>query len=137
VLKFLGDGLLAVFPAEGRDAEQACGNALDAAMDARTRNTSVNTARSRSGEPALDLSVTLHFGDVVYGNIGTARRLDFTVIGQAVNELSRMEALGKSLGRELLLSDSFARLCGRPTVSLGAHALRGITAPREIHIVAP
>jgi adenylate cyclase len=136
VLKFLGDGLLAVFPAEGREPEPACRQALAAATDARTRNTSVNMERSRVGEPVLDLSVALHFGDVVYGNIGTARRLDFTVIGPAVNELSRMEALGKSLGRELLLSDSFARRCGRPTVSLGPHELRGITAPREIHVVA-
>jgi adenylate cyclase len=136
VLKFLGDGLLAVFGAEGTGAERACGAAMDAALDASLRNAKLNTARAERGEPRLDLSIALHFGDVAYGNVGTARRLDFTVIGPAVNELSRMEALGKALGRELLLSQSIARRCGRPVLSLGPHALRGVAGTREMYIVA-
>lgn len=137
VLKFLGDGLLAVFASEGDDADRACRAALNAAVDARTRNAALNARRTARSEPALDLSIALHFGDVVYGNIGTARRLDFTVVGPAVNEVSRMEALGKGLGRELLLSDSIAHRCGRPVLSLGPYELRGVAGTRELYVVAP
>ena len=119
ILKFLGDGLLAVFGSDQIGAERACGEALSAAADACSRNAALKARRLAEGGPALDLSIALHFGDVVYGNVGTARRLDFTVIGPAVNELSRMEALGKALGRELLLSQSIALRCGRPVLSLG------------------
>jgi adenylate cyclase len=136
VLKFLGDGLLGVFPAAQVGAERACSAALSTALDAGDRNAALNARRAREGGPALDLTIALHFGDVVYGNIGTARRLDFTVIGPAVNEVSRMEALGKSLGRGLLLSESLARRCGRPVESLGPHALRGIAGTREMYVVA-
>ena len=93
VLKFLGDGILAVFPAAPSGAERACIEAVRAAIDARRRNAALNARRAAVGGPTLDLSIALHFGDVLYGNIGTARRLDFTVVGPAVNELSRMEAL--------------------------------------------
>jgi adenylate cyclase len=137
ILKFLGDGLLAVFAAEPVGAEQACRDALSAAIEAGERNVGLNVRRSAAGGPTLDLTVALHFGDVVYGNIGTARRLDFTVIGPAVNEVSRMEALGKALGRPLLLSESIARHCGRPVLNLGPHALRGIAGTREMYVVAP
>jgi adenylate cyclase len=136
VLKFLGDGLLAVFPVGEVDTETACRNALAAATEALARNAALNARRVAEGAPALDLVLVLHFGDVVYGNIGTARRLDFTVIGQAVNEASRMEALGKSLGEPLLLSETFARSCGRGCVSLGRHSLRGIPGEREIFVLA-
>lgn len=135
ILKFMGDGLLAVFPADAVDAATACGNALAAAAEARARNLALNARRAAAGAPELDLSVVLHFGDVVYGNVGTARRLDFTVIGPAVNEASRMEALGKALGRPLLLSETFARRLSRPSVSLGWHSLRGIAAEREIFVL--
>jgi adenylate cyclase len=132
VLKFLGDGLLAVFPSEHIGAERACHEALSAAVDAGGRNAALSARRTTEGGPALDLSIALHFGDVVYGNIGTARRLDFTVVGPAVNEVSRMETLGKALGRELLLSQSIAHRCGRPVLSLGPHQLRGTTGMREM-----
>ena len=136
VLKFLGDGLLAVFPSERVGAERACHDALDAAVDAGARNAALNARRASEGGPALDLSVALHFGDVIYGNIGTARRLDFTVVGPAVNEVSRMESLGKALGAELLLSHSIAHRCGRPVLSLGPHALRGTSGMREMFALA-
>jgi adenylate cyclase len=137
VLKFLGDGLLAVFPSEGVGAERACREALSAAVDASGRNAALNARRTTEGGPALDLSIALHFGDVIYGNIGTARRLDFTVVGPAVNEVSRMETLGKALGAELLLSQSIAHRCGRPVLSLGSHKLRGTTGMREMFALAP
>jgi adenylate cyclase len=136
VLKFLGDGLLAVFPSEHIGAERACHEALSAAVDAGGRNAALNARRATEGGPALDLSIALHFGDVIYGNIGTARRLDFTVVGPAVNEVSRMEALGKVLGRALLLSQSIAHRCGRPVLSLGPHKLRGTSGMREMFTLA-
>lgn len=136
ILKFLGDGLLAIFPSEQIGAEHACSAALSAAVDAGARNAVLNVRRTAEGGPTLDLSIALHFGDVVYGNIGTARRLDFTIVGPAVNEVSRMEALGKALGHKLLLSQSVADRCGRPVLGLGAHELRGIAGRREMYTVA-
>ena len=84
----------------------------------------------------LALDIVLHRGDAVYGNVGAARRLDFTVIGRAVNEASRMEALCERLGRPLLLSAAFAARCGRPTISLGRFALRGLEGEVEITALA-
>jgi adenylate cyclase len=136
VLKFLGDGILAVFPATPLGAEQACAAAVQAARDASRRNAALNARRAEAGAPTLELSIALHFGDVLYGNIGTARRLDFTVVGPAVNELSRMEALGKALGHRLLLSESIAHRCDHPVVSIGPHELRGVAGPREMYVVA-
>ncbi|MBN9490260.1 MAG: adenylate/guanylate cyclase domain-containing protein [Alphaproteobacteria bacterium] len=136
ILKFLGDGLLAIFPSEQIGAERACNAAVNAAIEACRQNAALNLRRKSTGGPALDLSTALHFGDVVYGNIGTARRLDFTIVGPAVNEVSRMEALGKALGRELLLSQSVADRCGHKVISVGAHELRGIAGHREMYTVA-
>ena len=137
ILKFLGDGLLAVFASDRIGAERACRDAVSAAVDARGRNAALNPRRATEGGPTLDLTIALHFGDVVYGNIGTARRLDFTVIGPAVNEVSRMEALCKELGSEVLLSQSIAQRCGHPVLSLGPHELRGTAGTREIYGLAP
>ena len=137
ILKFLGDGLLAIFPSEQIGAERACNAAVSAAIEACRQNAALNLRRKSSGGPALDLSIALHFGDVVYGNIGTARRLDFTIVGPAVNEVSRMEALGKALGSELVLSQSVADRCGHKVIGLGAHELRGIAGRREMYTVAP
>jgi adenylate cyclase len=137
ILKFLGDGLLAVFASDRIGAERACNDAVGAAVDACGRNAALNARRATEGGPTLDLSIALHFGDVVYGNIGTARRLDFTVVGPAVNEVSRMEALSKELDREVLLSQSIAQRCGHPVLSLGPHELRGTAGTREMYGLAP
>jgi adenylate cyclase len=141
VLKFLGDGLLAVFPdggPPGNAAEgDACVRALAAAEDALARTAALNAGRRARGGPELGLDVALHHGEVVYGNVGAARRLDFTVIGRAVNEASRMEALCEPLGRSLLLSARFAARCGRGTVSLGRFALRGVEGELEVAAPAP
>jgi adenylate cyclase len=136
ILKFLGDGLLGVFPAaDAGGAETACAMALAAAVEALKRTEALNAQRAAAGGPVLPLDVALHFGVVVYGNIGTRRRLDFTVIGKAVNEASRLEALCKTLGRPLLMSESFARhTAGRDrhrVVSLGRHVVTGL-GEREI-----
>lgn len=129
VLKFLGDGLLAGFPVMG-SPEDACAAALAAARAAIRRNRQVNDAQP--GTPRLDLDVALHLGEVFYGNIGAASRLEFTVIGPAVNEAARLESFCGTLERPLLMSESFARHCATPTMSLGRFALRGVSGAREI-----
>jgi adenylate cyclase len=135
ILKFLGDGLLAVFPAAAEQSAQdaACMLALTAAEDALARVAAVNAGRGAAG-PALLLDIALHVGEVFYGNIGTARRLDFTVIGSAVNEASRMEKLCDSVDRHLVLSAGVAVSCaasGRAVASIGRHVLAGV-GEREI-----
>ena len=79
--------------------------------------------------------MALHFGEVVYGNVGASRRLDFTVIGRAVNEASRMEGLCDRLGRNVILSEAFARRCARPTVAVGSFPLRDIAGDRTIYAI--
>jgi adenylate cyclase len=135
VLKFMGDGVLAAFPiTEERSREQACAAAIRAARAALERNAAVN--RRHAGETPLSLDVALHCGDVFYGNIGAAGRLDFTVIGPAVNEVSRMEALCNSLDCSVILSESVASVSPVPVRSLGRHRLRGIAAERELFTFA-
>ena len=134
VLKFIGDGLLAVFNIGGGNPANACCQGLHAALDALDGLTAANQHR----ELPLEAGVALHFGDVVYGNIGSEARLDFTVIGRAVNEATRIEALCRTLNRPLLISADFARICTcHPLVSLGHHRLRGVAAPQEIFAAAP
>jgi adenylate cyclase len=133
VLKFLGDGLLAAFPiTEERSREEACAAAVRAAQAALERNEAVN----RLHEVSLDLDIALHCGEVYYGNIGAAGRLDFTVIGPAVNEASRMEALCSPLDCSVILSERVASVSPVPVRSLGPHRLRGIAAERELFTFA-
>jgi adenylate cyclase len=137
ILKFLGDGLLAVFPVTDADRQPCpiCEDALRAAEEVVAANGALNGTRAARGEPALDVDVALHFGEAVYGNVGASRRLDFTVIGRAVNEISRMEMLCDRIGRSIVLSEIFAQRCSRPTVALGAFALRGIAGDRVLYAV--
>lgn len=131
VLKFLGDGVLAAFPiSEQRSREEACAAAIQAAQIALVRNEAVN--RLYGEETPLSLDIALHCGDVFYGNIGATGRLDFTVIGPAVNEASRMEALCSSLDCSVIMSGSVAEASPVPVRSLGHHRLRGIAAEREL-----
>lgn len=136
ILKFVGDGLLAVFPSQEGGAAVACARALRAALEALAANRDLNGSRAEKAEPALDVDAALHVGEVIYGNVGAARRLDFTVIGRAVNEASRMEGLCDRLGRNLVMSADFAAQCGRPTVALGDFALRGIAGARTVYGLA-
>lgn len=130
VLKFLGDGLLAAFPAAEGDPTAACAAMLRAAREALRRNAALNATLPE--DLRLDLDVALHLGQVFYGNVGAGSRLDFTVIGPAVNEAARLEALSGELGHALLMSEPFARACGCPAIGLGRHRLRGVSAPREV-----
>ena len=143
VLKFMGDGLLAIFPVEERcpdkpDAcpvDEACKRALDAAAEAEVNMQAFNAEREAAGAGPLDYGLALHVGEVMYGNIGAADRLDFTVIGPAVNLAQRIEQLCKSLGRRPLLSKPFAEACRRKTETLGRHDLRGVSGMHAIHAV--
>jgi adenylate cyclase len=135
ILKFIGDAMLAMFPLE---TEQACQRALQAALEARSAMAGLNTERIARGEEALGFGIALHAGDVMYGNIGAANRLDFTVVGPAVNLTSRLERLCRGLGLDLLISDTFARICACADYrSLGTHHLIGISRRVEVFTVAP
>ena len=125
ILKFLGDGLLAIFPSTNDDAT-ACAGALAAARDA------MRELKRLSGDPAYEADFALHVGEVGYGNIGTTDRLDFTVIGPAVNEAARMEKLCDTLGVNLVMSAHFAAHIDAAVTDVGVHQLRGVRAPRRL-----
>ena len=93
VLKFIGDGMLAIFPVAGRTPRDACDAALRAVAAARTGMAHLDAARGREGLPPLPFGAALHLGEMLWGNIGAADRLDFTAIGPAVNLVSRLEGL--------------------------------------------
>jgi adenylate cyclase len=130
ILKLIGDAVLAVFPLHG--ATRAGDGALSAAKDALRE---VAKLRTPSGEP-VRIGVALHVGEVLFGNVGASRRLDFTVIGRAVNEVCRVEARCKELEVPLLLTGDFVELLGPEAATdiapLGRHALRGVSHETEL-----
>jgi class 3 adenylate cyclase len=128
VLKFIGDGVLAIFPVTAIPAE-ACEAALRAVAAARAGMAHFNAVRQERGLPALPFGAALHLGEMLWGNIGAADRLDFTAIGSAVNLVSRLEGLCRPLGRSVLISGAVAAETTTPLVPLGEHVLRGIRAP--------
>jgi adenylate cyclase len=134
VLKYVGDSVLAIFPIEEPDspAHEACARALAAAADAHARVEQLNLERAERGEPPLGYGIGLHRGCLTYGNIGSSERLDFTVIGTAVNEAARLEDMTKILGEPVLISSAFAASFGGKLTSLGQHRLRGVALPQEI-----
>ncbi len=132
VLKFVGDGMFAIFPIDDVEfARMAARQALAAAREA------IEAARAMDADPAfadarpLRAVAALHTGEVFHGNIGAPDRLDFTAIGPSVNVVARLESLAKSLERELIVSAAFAEICPEPLVSLGFHALKGVAEPVE------
>jgi adenylate cyclase len=138
VLKFIGDGILAIFN-RGDDA-RSCRGALEAADRAMTRMAEVSARRKAEGLPVTRFSIGLHVGDVLYGNIGAPNRLDFTVIGPAVNEVSRIESMCRALDQELIVSAAFAEAAGSAgerLVSLGRYVLRGVRRPQELFTLVP
>ncbi len=139
VLKFIGDAVLAIFPIEANggngsngDAEGACTRALDAARHAVSGIAALNRQRESQGEAPLRFSLAIHLGEFTYGNVGTPGRLDFTATGSAINETSRLAAMGKELDRQVLISSAFAKQLTEPLDSLGDHSLRGVEAKHEI-----
>jgi len=139
VLKLIGDGTLAIFTEDNR--EQACHAALAAAARVRKDLVKLNRGRTEAGLPTTQVYLALHVGDVFYGNVGSKDRLDFTVIGPAVNEVSRILAMSRSVEQDVLLSASFADALGpeirRRMVSVGRYALRGVAQPQELFTPEP
>lgn len=137
ILRFMGDAMLILFPADRQgELAPACRAALDAALEAFERTEQVNQGRCREGCPEIRFGVGLNAGTVVYGNVGAPDRLDFTVIGPAVNRAARLESLTKELGVPLLMTGTFASAIGRPTRSLGLQPMRGLEAPVEVFALA-
>ena len=139
VLKLVGDGTLAIFPADNR--QEACRGALAAAVRVRNDVIRLNGKRSAAGLPTSQVYLALHVGDVFYGNIGSKDRLDFTIIGPAVNEVSRILAMSRSVEQDVLLSADFADATGsemrRRLLSVGRYALRGVAHPLELFTPEP
>ncbi|HZN99605.1 MAG TPA: adenylate/guanylate cyclase domain-containing protein [Burkholderiales bacterium] len=131
VLRFIGDAALAIFPVGGDPADAAT-RAVEAARDALARMAALNEGRRAAGAPELRFGIGLHLGDVLYGNIGTRTRIEFTVIGAAANEAARIEALCKALGSPLVVSEPVARHTRHAWRRLGSHALRGVEKPVEL-----
>jgi adenylate cyclase len=138
VLKLIGDGVLAIFPAA--DRAQACLAAITAASKARAKIGKLNEKRIAQGLPATSFYLGLHIGYVFYGNIGSRERLDFTVIGPAVNEVSRIASMCRSVDQSVLMSNAFVdglRHRRQDFLSVGRFALRGVSAPQELFTVDP
>src|SRR5260370_3432718 len=132
-LKFMGDGMLATFELRAtEDPAPRCRAALRAARAAGEKIATRNIERRNAGEPQIRFGLALHLGEVSYGNIGAPTRLDFTVIGPAVNQAARLEKLGHELGRPVVTSASFAAAAAERLDSLGPHGLRGVAEPQQV-----
>jgi uncharacterized protein (DUF427 family)/class 3 adenylate cyclase len=130
VLKFIGDAVMAIFPLAG--SPDAAERALSAARQARAQIDALDGECRAAGDPPVGVALALHQGEVSYGNVGVAGRLDFTVTGRAVNEVARLEQLSKSLDRAVVASAAFASLLPERLVPLGRHRLRGVSAEQEV-----
>ena len=131
VLKFIGDGILATF--KNNDRRDACESAASAALDALHRAALLSRERESRALPTTAVKIALHFGEVLYGNFGNPNRLDFTVLGPAVNEASRIVALSGSLDQQLIISEVVAQALGKHRdriAALGRHTLKGVAKPQ-------
>ncbi len=132
-LKFMGDAMLAIFElSENEEPSMRCAAALRAAKVATEKITARNLERLAAEEPEIKFGLALHLGEVNYGNIGAPNRLDFTVIGPAVNHAARLEKFASELGRHVVTSASFTAAAGGAFESLGKHHLRGVKEPQEV-----
>jgi adenylate cyclase len=138
VLKLLGDGTLAIFTAENRS--DACRAALRAVGSARRGVAALNRRRLAEDLPVTEMYLGLHIGEVFYGNVGSKQRLDFTVVGPAVNEVSRIAALCRSVDQPVLVSEAFSAAVGGAggyLVSVGRFALRGVGRVQDLYTLDP
>ena len=135
VLKFIGDGILAVF--QGDDAAT---RALAAVDGIRAAIADLNLGRTARGVPTTGVYVALHHGWLLYGNFGSTTRMDFTVLGQAVNQASRIAAMSRTLDQPVIMSEAFADAAGperHRLISLGRYALRGVARPQSLFTLDP
>ncbi len=136
ILKFMGDGLMAMFDVGEIDADARA--ALSAVPLLKSRMRDLNAYRQDAGLPVAHFTLALHSGEILYGNIGSETRLDFTVIGPAVNQAARIAGMHRSLDQRILISDDVARAaqpCAQELVSVGRYMLRGVTEPKELFTV--
>ena len=135
VLKFMGDGMLATFELKDQEEANICKTSLMATQTMIQNIADLNAKRRQQNLPTVELDVALHIGEVMYGNVGSSTRLDFTVVGPAVNEVSRMESLCDALSTHVVLSGEFvnqATHCREHFETAGLHALRGVRTPKEL-----
>jgi adenylate cyclase len=143
VLKLIGDGVLAIFRTEANGSDgraAACLAALGAVRRAEAAIVELNPRREAEGLPVTQMYAGLHIGEVFFGNVGSANRLDFTVVGPAVNETSRIADLCRSADQPMLVSAAFAAAAGGAAaklVSVGRYALRGVRIPQELFTLEP
>ncbi|WP_311273643.1 MULTISPECIES: adenylate/guanylate cyclase domain-containing protein [unclassified Rhizobium] len=139
IMKLMGDSVLSIFPVgqEHASAFLACSKALAAAQSAILGTDALNKTRANSRDPEIKVDFVLHLGEVFYGNIGAAQRLDFTVIGRVVNEAARLESLCERLERQMLISSSFAEHCNVSLEPLGTFQLKGVAEPQVVYGLAP
>ena len=134
ILHFLGDAVLAIFPVTRKITQaDAAKKALQASDTARSLMYTLNQQRKAIGQDALDFGLALHVGDVLYGNIGIPDRIEFSVVGRAVNEVSRLESLTKEVGKQLLVSKAFKDLVDLPWCSLGTFEAKGVNDGLEVY----
>ncbi|RMD61846.1 MAG: adenylate/guanylate cyclase domain-containing protein [Alphaproteobacteria bacterium] len=136
ILKFIGDAILAIFPCRADDVRQCriTDAAVAAAENAVANVASLSQQRTHDGRPPVRCAVAIHIGEVMYGNVGSADRLDFTVIGPAVNMVTRMEKVCAMLDLPIVVSGDVARIASRPFRAIGRHALKGIAQPQELFV---
>ena len=134
VLKFMGDGAMFVFPVGERSLMESCRSALDAMDELRQDLAGSTGAAAARGADTFRFATALHHGRVLYGNIGAVDRLDFTVLGSAVNQTARLETVAKRLNEPVVVSPAFAEACDRPFATRGLHHLPGLDAPVEVYV---
>ncbi len=133
VLKFMGDGLLAIFPLADADPAEICRAALAVAAVSATNLADRNADLAGRGGPVLRHALAFHIGEVLYGNIGGASRLDFTAIGRSVNRTARLQTVAAELGRDVVASAQFAKHCGDTLAPLGQFSLKGFGELQEVY----
>ena len=134
ILSFIGDGFLAIFPCERnhKESSEACKLALSAALEATHRMAETNRQRAMQDEAPLGYGLSLHIGNVMFGNVGLAERLSFSVFGSAVNEASRLESLTKKFATPIVASEEFTAYCGGEWETLGTESLIGVGNPMAV-----
>lgn len=133
ILRFIGDAMLIVFPIDEKVSKKsACTAALNAARDAQQTLAVLNYRRRRNAQAEICFGVGLNVGEVIYGNVGAPDRLDFTVMGPAVNRTARLESLTKTVGENILVSEAFAETVDCLMRAFGKHAMKGIAQPQAV-----
>jgi len=133
ILRFIGDAMLIVFPIDAKVTKKAaCIAALESARDAQQTLAALNHQRRRHLQPEIIFGVGLNVGEVIYGNVGAPDRLDFTVMGPAVNRTARLESLTKIIGESILVSKDFSDQVDCPMHYFGEHKMKGIAKPQMV-----